>query len=348
MVICTLYLLMGIKSESIRLLASTVVSRRYIYFRPRTLVSVDARVVSISWSPDSTRLLYRIQQRPSLEEYTFQERIVSIDAFHSASVDNRIAAEHTREPLGPTIWSSRNDMFYVQNYEPNALSSFALWGIAPNSRTDSPSSSSSASSYFPPRRIGYGEQCDVEVLFDLGTNEIAVSIAQGLDTQIHVLSESEARSWRRFVAFTTYQDAFHHHQHQRRRRHQQQQQEQYYNSPAVDMKRRPSDGTYVLATVRSSSVRQEPPEVWAGFTRPGEHGTVDICLSAHHEAWLVNRELPATEAFMWRGRDGGELQGVISYPYHYSSLENAGLLMRLPTIVVPHDETIGCVVLCYP
>jgi hypothetical protein len=242
--------------------------------RIKTVVSVSAHVDRFTWSPDGSKIVFRLTELPDLETQSFpvREGIVSI----TSESAHDILIEHPRMPWAHTVWTMDN-LFFIKGVVPGRLlSSQSLWryGLFENST---------------PIHIAYGDTEDLNDLRDLACHGmIAVEVACGLGTRIDIVNLSGEK----FTAFETIDDAF---------------SEQEWDIKCVD------EDCYVIVVVRSSGVTGELENVWTGSTRSGKNGTITRKLSSHHE-WFEGRKVPISKPFHWTSYDGQALQGVIAYP----------------------------------
>ncbi|KAJ7630017.1 alpha/beta-hydrolase [Mycena polygramma] len=241
----------------------------------RTAVSVELHVKAFAWSPDSTRVLYRLTELPDIESEAFpiSENIVSI---HEDGGDLTFEITHvvTHNSIlaGNSIWS-REDRFYFLSARDYA-SSMELWTCG---------TAAGAS----PTRVAFGDTDDAEDLVGVGT-EVVVAVASGLETRIDIIgSDTEVP----FTAVETSEDAY-----------------AFRNWDIKHVK-----GKYIFVVARSSGVTGEAENIWSGSTKRGTKGFLSTKLSSHHE-WMSAKEMPQCAPFYWSIEDGTALQGVIAYP----------------------------------
>ncbi|KAF7373575.1 Peptidase-S9 domain-containing protein [Mycena sanguinolenta] len=259
----------------------------------QTVVSENQHVQSFTWSPDNTQILYRLANFPGLESEVLpiSENIVSIE---EAGGSFRFNSTHvvTHDPLlfSGSIWT-KPGIFHFLHTEDYA-SAPALWTcrIQPGAF---------------PTRVAFGETDDAARLVHVG-GEVAVEVACGLETRIHIFGSDAANS---FTAFETSQDAF----------------------SGWDIKH--VNGKYIFVVARSSGVTGTVENLWSGSTTPGTKGVLTTKLSSHHE-WMSAKEMPQCAPFEWTTEDGTALEGVAAYP-------RGQLLENLPTVVVPHGGPYG-------
>ncbi|KAJ7271032.1 alpha/beta-hydrolase [Mycena rebaudengoi] len=151
----------------------------------RTIISVDFHVQSFTWSPDSTRILYRLAELPDWESNAFpvREEVVSILQEPFQSTPFRV---HPHLPDSDSVWPVEDKIFYLDHAQPT--SSFSLWSIEPSSS---------------PVHIAFGDSDDAHRLVNL-EGAIAVEVACGLETRIDVVLDSA----RQITVVETSNDSF--------------------------------------------------------------------------------------------------------------------------------------------
>ncbi|KAJ6554557.1 Alpha/Beta hydrolase protein [Mycena capillaripes] len=156
----------------------------------RTIVSVDSHVQSFTWSPDSTRILYRLIELPGAENEAspVSENIAFIV---ENGGDLRFGLTHVvthhRLPFSASVWSEQGkfNFLHMKDY----ASAPALWVCQ---------TASGAS----PTRVAFGDIDDAASLVGVGA-DVAVAVAFGLDTRIDIIGSDSS-----FTAFETSQDVF--------------------------------------------------------------------------------------------------------------------------------------------
>ena len=222
---------------------------------------------------------------------------------HEAVVDVasgavRDAFTHRLDPQSKSILRECGDVIYLQNTTPDvSFSSQSLW-------------SRGAAVDSTPTHIRYGTTDDALGIVDLGASHIAATIARGVDTTLEVLdAEYNSRA-----VFETHDDHF----------------------SEWDMKTVGPD-KYAFVVLRSSAVRRESQEIWAGMAEPGAVGRVTHKLTTHN-TWLSQDRMPVSHSLSWTSPDGQDVQGVVSY--------SQGMSMKnMPTILVIHGGPTSCVTL---
>ena len=91
-----------------------------------------------------------------------------------------------------------------------------------------------------------------------------------------------------------------------------------------------ADGTYVFAAITSSAIKGDVTNVRVGFAKEGQKVKLSTTLSSHM-VWMKDAPLMRTEVFSWKGPDGGDLQGIVTYPPDAGQASGP-----LPTIMLIH------------
>jgi hypothetical protein len=228
----------------------------------------------MTWSPDSSRIMYRLQQTAEEESSYFPvtEEVISID---SGIITNVFT--HLRMPASETVWTPNGDLFFVRPITSESLSSSkAVW------RRDI----SEPSSATP---IAYGRTEDADGIIGLCVDSlVAVEVASGLDTRVDIIG-SEGKP---VTIFETNENAI------------------VYMTWDV---KRVAEGHYVFVALRSSGVTGEPENIWSGSADGTRKGTFTTKLSSHH-GWFADRNAPISTSFRWTSSDGEALEGIISFP----------------------------------
>ncbi|KAJ7171109.1 alpha/beta-hydrolase [Mycena filopes] len=248
--------------------------------RIHTAVSVDSHVQSFVWSPDSTKILYRLAQLPDIESNAFpaSEHILSLavetagdsESLRFASTDKVMT--HTRVPFPTNVWAEPDRFHFL--HSDNYTSSPALWVCDTVAGAE-------------PTRLAYGASDDADAIAGVGggEGEVAVGVACGLETRIDLVRPQEPP----VTLFETAEEAF--------------------STWAITR----VGESYVFVAARSSGVSREAENVWCGVTTRGVKGVLSRKLSAHH-SWVAEKEMPQCAPFSWTAEDGMELQGIVSYP----------------------------------
>ncbi|KAJ7079993.1 alpha/beta-hydrolase [Mycena belliarum] len=207
-----------------------------------TAVSVDAHVESFTWSPDSTRILYRLAQLPDLESYAFpiSEHIVTIrEDGGELQFESTHVVTHARSLSGGSVWPELGKFYFLHSRD--NTSSPALWVCE-----TTPGAA--------PTRIAFGDTDDAGELVGLGSG-VAVEVACGLETRIDLIGPDSASP---VTVFETSEDAFN----------------------SWDLKL--VDGKYIFVAARSSGTTGEIENIWCGSTSAGVKGALLRKLSSHH------------------------------------------------------------------
>nr|GAT49672.1 predicted protein [Mycena chlorophos] len=156
----------------------------------QTIVATPENVASFTWSPDSTKILYRLSRSHELEDMLLpvSEHIVSIgeDGFPSTHVTTHEIPQYTYQR---SIWPNGDGAsFFFLGAERlfDAPSLYMCAATADASQT----------------KLGYGQTDDATALRNVGS-EVAVQVATGLYTEIDVFSGTK----KLFTAFRTTDEA---------------------------------------------------------------------------------------------------------------------------------------------
>ncbi|KAJ7054747.1 alpha/beta-hydrolase [Mycena amicta] len=148
----------------------------------QTAVSVDQHVSSFTWSPDSTKILYRLARSHELEDNYFpaSDHIVSLG--ENGQFPSSHVVTHERLPR-PSVWPKDESFYYLDKVDLfDAPSLYACAAAAGSS----------------PVRVHYGDTDDGTDVLAIGS-EIAVAVACGLETSIDIFSGTT----KLFTAFQT-------------------------------------------------------------------------------------------------------------------------------------------------
>ncbi|KAF8068855.1 Alpha/Beta hydrolase protein [Lyophyllum atratum] len=268
-------------------------------------VRKDRHIEAFTWSPDSTRLLYRLRQG---RESEFAEREVTLE---SIAVEDScqipcVVGVYPRSPSGQNIWTNSGHILSLQSYDSrNILDARALFA----DRADKQISFTKFG-----ERL-YGLTDDAVRIVDM-RGDIAVEVCCDVDTNIDIVSfdadTHEAK--KRLTIFQTQQEAI------------------WFGS--WDAKRVVDIGgnsSYVFAAVLSSVVRHEPPNVWAcRVSDDGRELSPKLQLSSHLQ-WLTDIPSITAEVVRWTSTDGTHLSGLVRYPPGYKASHGP-----LPTVLFLH------------
>lgn len=205
-------------------------------------------------------------------------------------------------------------MFYIQSVAPeNGTSANAVWILYSKSAT-------SAS----PSRIAFGVNNTSEAIVDPGYgSKIAVAVADGLHTRIEIIEYAhDASDYSQFTVLDTAEDS------------------SAFNELDWDIQHT-GDAGYIFVILRSSSVSNEPSNIWCGGVAAGGSRLKTVKLSSHN-AWFTEKENITSKEFFWTGSDGETLQGIMTYPGSSKSAQNVNT-RELPAVIVPHGGPYGFV-----
>ncbi|GLB42140.1 putative WD40-like Beta Propeller Repeat [Lyophyllum shimeji] len=268
-------------------------------------VGGDRHIEAYTWSPDSTRLLYRLRRGRGPE---FAEQEVTLQ---SISVKDPCQTPCTlgiypRSPSGQNIWTSSGHVVTLQSYEPsNILDARALFTHSIDHLTSLAKGG---------QRL-YGITEDAVRIVDAGQG-VGVEVCSDVDTNIDIVSfdEDTQELEKRVTIFQTQQEAI------------------WFG--AWDAKRVVDDAgnvSYVFAAVLSSGVRHEPLNVWSRrVSDDGRELSPKLQLSSHLQ-WLADAPPINTEVMQWTTTDGVLLSGLIRYPPAYDVSHGP-----LPTVLFIH------------
>ncbi|KAJ6630077.1 Alpha/Beta hydrolase protein [Mycena sp. CBHHK59/15] len=239
-----------------------------------TVVAVDSHVESFTWSPDSTRILYRLTELPDLESHYFpvSKELISVEPGDSGDSfrKSNLVVKHPSLPNSDSVWADQEKFYFIR--ADDTSSSPVLWACEPTSGAS-------------PTRIAFGHTDDAEALISVGA-AAAVEVACGLETRIDIVDPDSDLP---FTTLETCNDAFH----------------------EWDIKQ--VDGKHIIVVLRSLGVTGEAENLWCGSTKKGTKGVLSTKLSSHHE-WTSKKEMPQCAPFYWSIEDGTSLQGIIAHP----------------------------------
>ncbi|KAG6919834.1 hypothetical protein DXG01_000339 [Tephrocybe rancida] len=253
----------------------------------------DRHVEAFCWSPDSSRLLYRLRQGRGSE---FAEREVTLESISIKDPNQaaRFLGTYPRSPSGRNIWTSSGLIAALQSYEPsNILDARTLFIHTEEARVGAGGT----------QRL-YGTEEDAIRLVSLGVNptpdtSIAVEVSSNVDTHIDVVFLDRPAGGS-VTIFRTHEEAV------------------WFGAWDAKMVI-DEEGhiSYVVAAVLSSSIRHEPPNVWSfRVSADGREKYPRLQLSLHLQ-WLSDAPMFTTEVIQWQAADGTSLDGIIRYPPGY-------------------------------
>ncbi|KAJ7045897.1 Alpha/Beta hydrolase protein [Mycena alexandri] len=271
----------------------------------------DMQVESLTWSPDSQEILYRMRENKGVE---YSEMPIVVERIAIAG-DNAVpipVATYPRSPAGQSLWLASGHIADLQSYVPtNTLDARTLFV----NRVGAPWDASGESM----TRI-YGLSEDAVRIVNMqpgndnadGDGFIAVEVCNDIDTHMDVVVSSRNGSVRTSVKmFETDEDAVWFSAWDARR--------------VVDAS---GEVSYIFAATLSSAIRNEPLNAWS--IRVDSKGALKtrVKLSSHLQ-WLAEAPRVKTEAVYWKAADGTQLSGLARYPPGYES-------GKLPTVLFLH------------
>ncbi|KZT65761.1 alpha/beta-hydrolase [Daedalea quercina L-15889] len=255
----------------------------------RALVSTDDHVESFSWCPDSRSLLFRSTSHADQESLYGEHVREAIFDIASGTVHSHFT--HPCSTRSKSIPRECGDIVFLQNKSPDVFfSSQSVWARGDPTTTGGPA------------HIKYGTTDDALRIVNLGhDSRYVVAVARGMDTALDVFDvEHNSRT-----VYETRDD----------------------HISDWDMKLIGVD-RYAFVVLRSSGVRGEPLEIWAGIAEAGLAGKVMHKLTSHN-TWLSRERMPMSRLFSWTSPDGQDVQGVIAYP-------RGAAVRSMPTVAVVH------------
>lgn len=256
------------------------------------------------WAHDSKKILFAVQKQSDMEFYTGEINIFRVSI--ALEKDSLEAVGTYRGNFRSMVQTEQNQIVDVKTLDPTRL-------------TDSHALFVHSTSAFTRAETLYGISDDASEVLDLqNTGKVAVLVASGLKSRIDVVDIDATKSVtiKPSTIFETEDDAI----------------DDAFDSDSWDIRARP-DGTLVLAAIKSSSVRQEPSNVWAGTAGDDGRCALRTQLSSHLQ-WMKDAPFCRTEPFYWKAKDGIDLDGVLYYPPGKD--KNSG---PLPTILTMHGGT---------
>ncbi|KAJ7141388.1 Alpha/Beta hydrolase protein [Mycena epipterygia] len=275
-------------------------------------VRSDMQVESLTWSPDSKELLYRMRENkgPEYSEMPILVEKISITAENPVPV---VLGTYPRSPSGQSVWLASGHIADMQSYVPaNTLDARTLFVH----RAGEPFSAGDEGG--TTRLYGVSEDAVRIVNMQTGRSDnadgegfIAVEVCNDIDTHIDVVVCSAEGVRTVFAMFETHDDAV------------------WFS--AWDAKRvvdASGDVSYIFAAILSSAIRHEPLNAWT--IRVDSKGALKarVKLSSHLQ-WLADAPRLRTEVVYWKAKDGTPLSGLVRYPPGYES----GML---PTVLFLH------------
>ncbi|GJJ15600.1 hypothetical protein Clacol_009878 [Clathrus columnatus] len=260
----------------------------------KTLVD-SGHVYLFSWSPDSKTLAYGLATRSDLDALYEQTTLNTISILPGSSPT--VLRSFEVSPPDDLIWPlSQSDIYFLGTYHPGRL----IDATVVNRLTISGRSSAQneISNFYA------GTTEDAENFLNIGKGEIAVRIANGINTRVDILN-SEGRL---FVLY----DA-----------------KGIESLTGYDVKK--LDDTYTFVCIRNSGPRKEPANIWVGRAKKDE--TLNMKSISSHSPWTSSHKIGAVERFDWKGKDGMNLDGLVWFP---EGLDSSKVKTPLPTVVHIH------------
>ncbi|KAJ7745449.1 Alpha/Beta hydrolase protein [Mycena maculata] len=282
----------------------------------------DRHVESLTWSPDSKELLYRLRENKGVE---YSEMPILVERMAIAAenpVPIRVAT-YPRSPAGQNVWLGSGHIADLQSYIPaNTLDARTLFVH----RTGEPFCTGNEGGT---TRL-YGDTEDAVRIVNMqagaantdGESFLAVEVCKDIDTHMDVVVCSADGVRVVSTIFKTDDDAI------------------WFS--AWDAKRvvdAAGEVSYIFAAILSSATRYEPPNAFT--IRVDSKGTLKTRakLSSHLQ-WLADAPRLRTEIVYWNAKDGTRLSGVVKYPPDYES-------GRLPTVLFLHGGPYRRMILDY-
>ncbi|KAJ7071980.1 Alpha/Beta hydrolase protein [Mycena amicta] len=274
----------------------------------------DMQVESLTWSPDSTQILYRMRENKGPEYSEMSIVCERIDIAGGDDVKPIPIATYPRSPAGQGLWLASGHIADLHNYIPtNTLDARTLF-VTP---VDQPFSGDGTGA--TTRMYGDVEDGVRIVNMEPGNNNpegegfIAVEVCNDLDTHMDVvICSRDGKVVNSVRMFETHDDAV------------------WFS--AWDAKRivdaQTGEVSYLFASILSSAIRHEPLNAWTIRVNTKGELIKRAKLSSHLQ-WLADAPRLRTEIIYWKAKDGAQLSGVIRYPPDYES-------GRLPTVLFLH------------
>nr|GAT60594.1 predicted protein [Mycena chlorophos] len=274
-------------------------------------VRSDLHVESLTWSPDSQQILYRMRQNKGVE---WSEMPVVCERIGICGDATPIpVATYPRSPAGQSVWTVSGHIADLHNFVPtNTLDARTLF-VTP---IDKPFLGDATT------RL-YGDIEDGVRIVNMehgdsnhdGDGFIAVEVCNDLDTSMHVIICSRDGAVRKSVCmFETKDDAV------------------WFS--AWDAKRivhrETGEVSHLFATILSSAIRHEPLNAYTIRVDTSGRLLKRVKLSSHLQ-WLADAPKLHTENVFWKAKDGTQLSGVVRYPPDYTSKQGP-----FPTVLFLH------------
>ncbi|KAJ7282863.1 Alpha/Beta hydrolase protein [Mycena rebaudengoi] len=269
-------------------------------------VREDMTVESLTWSPDSKEVLYRLRQNKGTE-YSEMEIVVERISVTEEDAAPIAVGTYPRSPAGQNLWLGSGHIADLQSYDPpNPLDARTLFvhkvdktftaGVDGSERRDN----KAVRRPLDPAEEGL---IAVEVCNDIDTHmDVVVCSAEGVRTSFTLFETQEDAIW--FSAW----DA----------------------KRVVDAS---GNVSYIFAAVLSSSIRHEPPNAWT-IRLDADGAPATRTKLSSHLSWLSEAPRLRTETVYWKAKDGTDLSGLVRYPPGYES-------GKLPTVLFLHGGPVS-------
>ncbi|KAJ7451763.1 Alpha/Beta hydrolase protein [Mycena galericulata] len=274
----------------------------------------DMQVESLTWSPDSKELLYRLRENKG-SEYSEMPVLVQRIAIAGENPVPVLVGTYPRSPSGQNVWLRSGHIAELQSYIPtNTLDARTLFVH----RVGNPFSDCAEGSKGGTTRL-YGNTEDAVRIVNMhagsdnpdGEGFIAIEVCNDIDTHIDVVVSSAGGVRTALTMFETHDDAI------------------WFS--AWDAKRvvdAVGDVSYIFAAILSSAIRHEPPNAW--IFRVDSKGVLKTRAKlSSHLKWLAEAPRLRTEVVYWNAKDGTRLSGLVRYPPNHES-------GKLPTVLFLH------------
>ncbi|KAJ6489519.1 Alpha/Beta hydrolase protein [Mycena vitilis] len=271
----------------------------------------DMQVESLTWSPNSAQLLYRMRENKG-PEYSEMPIVVERIAITGEKPVPVPVATYARSPSGQGLWLASGHIADLQSFVPaNTLDARSLF----ISRVGEAFSACGEGA--TTRLYGVSEDAVRIVNMQSGAGNadgeafIAVEVCNDIDTHMDVVVCSAEGVRTSVTMFETDDDAV------------------WFS--AWDAKRivdASGEVSYIFAAILSSAIRHEPLNAWT--IRVDGKGALKarVKLSSHLQ-WLADAPRLKTEVVYWKAADGTQLSGLVRYPPGYES-------GKLPTVLFLH------------
>lgn len=243
---------------------------------------------SFVWLPDSRSIMFRQTTHADLESLQGEHIHEAVVDVASGAVRDPLHLTHRRSSGSKPVPRECGDVVLLQNTSPDVVFSSQSLWVRDASTGIS-------------THLRYGQTDDALNIVDLGRSRYAVAVARGLDTTLDVFDAEHSSR----IVYKSHEDHF-----------------SDWDMKAVGVDK------YAFIVLRSSAVRGEPLEIWAGVAEPGALGRLTHKLTAHN-TWLAQERMPVSRSVVWTSPDGQDVQGVMSYPQGAS-------LKNMPTVFVIH------------